>query len=564
MYGALETIGTFFHADSVRFWQRRQSDGEYECSHIWSKEGKKTEPEEDRAVVSNWLILGKWEQQTSLENPEAVLCDSYEMYQRMKYRGIRNQRWFRIREQGRETGCIEIDNITGSFRNKTFLETFSGLLGSELKKRSLIQGALYSDKYDDLTNLLSRSSYEEYINTYSADIPDTVGAVLANINDLKGINSMRGFQNGNYLIRQFADILKDIFGGEGIFRLNGDEFLVLLHNIGRRELEEMVTRLEERIVNEGSFSVAIGYSWDDVEKDISVLTEQATRVMTVNKKRYYDSIPNSADQERRKMLSDLISALDNREFEVFLQPKVELADNKVTGAEALIRYHHKELGLLSPSQFIDILEKNNLIRYIDLFVFEEVCRQLEKWNNQGGFVPVVSLNFSRLTLLERDILSTMESIVLRYAVSKKQIEIEITESFANMGKSVLYQAACDLYNAGFAISLDDFGTKYTSLSILADLDFSMLKLDKSLVGEIGNQLSYQLILKNIIYMCKDLGINVIAEGVETVAQEQVLRSLECQMGQGYLYGKPMPIDEFERIHLHNGAGSPSLELGGVV
>lgn len=244
------------------------------------------------------------------------------------------------------------------------------------------------------------------------------------------------------------------------------------------------------------------------------------------------------------MLSELISSLENREFEVYLQPKVELAHGNVIGAEALIRYRHKELGIIGPDKFIDTLERNNLIRYIDLFVFEEVCRLLSQWRHAGLMTPIISLNFSRLTLLERDILSTMEKIISRYDIPRKFIEIEITESMANIGKSILYQVAGELYDAGFNISLDDFGTKYTNLSILADIDFSMLKLDKSLIETLVDQNNNQIILKNIIYMCKDLGIDVIAEGVETQDQAQVLQDLKCKLGQGYLFGKPMPIQVF--------------------
>lgn len=206
-------------------------------------------------------------------------------------------------------------------------------------------------------------------------------------------------------------------------------------------------------------------------------------------------------------------------------------------------------GIVLPNQFIDLLERNNLIRYIDLFVLEEVCRQLECWKRAGLFLPVVSLNFSRLTLLERDIVSSVESIVSRYDIAKEHLEIEITESVADIGKNILCQTARDLYDAGYAISLDDFGTKYTNLSMLADVDFGVLKLDKSLVGALGSRTNYQAILKNLIRMCQDLVIEVVAEGVETHEQEAILRDLECKLGQGYLYGKPMPASEFERAYL---------------
>lgn len=544
MQSALETIGSFFRADAVRLWRRDETDNTYRCAARWHRDENDTNKDDGQMEVSTWLGERTLEQSVTLESQEAMLCHSYDMYELMKRNAVRNQRWIKLDETDEGQGCIEIDNVSSNFQNVAFMESFSVFFVSELRKRRLIENALYANQYDDLTNLLSRKSFEETVASYDHDRATCVGVVMANFDDLKGINSAQGFSTGNYMIGQLADMLREAFGEELVFRLNGDEFLVIAVDVGLTLLEEKIGRFEEMIRDRGDFTVSIGYSWDNVEKDVSVLIEQATQTMKINKKRHYDSAPVSGHNERRKMLNGLLNALENREFEVFMQPKVELLHNKVIGAEALVRYRDKERGLIQPSQFIELLEKNNLIRFVDLFVFEEVCKQLEMWKAQGANLPVVSLNFSRLTLLEKDILASMEAIIARYDAPKKHVEIEITESVADMGKSVLYQAAYDLYQAGFAISLDDFGTKYTNLSILADIDFSMLKLDKSLVGSLGSQPSHQLILKNIIYMCKDLGIGVIAEGVETKRQEQILRDMQCQMGQGYLYGKPIPTDEF--------------------
>ncbi len=549
MHNAMETIGCFFRADMVRLWRRQDAGSEYACVCRWNRDGSEANTHSGVKEVNAWLDGRNLEQPVTLESPEAMLCHSYDMYELMKSEGIKNQRWVGLESTDGEQACIEIDNISSNFQNVAFMESFSVFFVNELRKRQLIENALYASRYDDLTNLLSRKSFENAVVDYDHDCVACVGVVMANFDNLKGINSAQGFVTGNYLIGQFADMLRDIFGEGKIFRMNGDEFMVIAEDMGLALLEEKVGQLEEMIRARDAFTVSVGYSWDNVEKDLSVLIEQATQTMKINKKRHYDSVPNSDNTERGRMLKGLLEALENHEFEVFMQPKVELLHNEVIGAEALVRYRHKEKGLIPPSQFIDLLEKNNLIRFVDLFVFEEVCRQLAMWKEQGAALPVVSLNFSRLTLLERDLLTSMEAIIARYDIPRKFVEIEITESVADMGKSVIYQAAYDLYQAGFAISLDDFGTKYTNLSILADIDFSMLKLDKSLVGALGDEASYQLILKNIIFMCKDLGIDVIAEGVETKVQEQILRDMQCQMGQGYLYGKPVPTEEFFKKYI---------------
>lgn len=553
MESALESIGSFFRADAVHFLQYQHSASEYTCTYRWVQKQKNRRITENPRAVDEWLESHSWEQSIMMESPEAMLGYSYEMYQHMKLNGIKNQRWMRIKENDEVLGFLCIENISSNFQNVAFLESFAVFVASELKKRGLVESVLYAERHDDLTNLLSRKSFEKYMLEYRPDQIVCVGVVLANFNNLKGINSSSGFQTGNYFICQFADMLRIVFDTECIFRLNGDEFLVILPEISRTRMEDRISKLEQRVAENGTFTVSIGHSWDDVENDLDILLEQATQAMKVNKKRHYDAEPDYANAERRRMLNDLVASIESKEFEVFLQPKVELECGKVMGAEALIRYHHKDLGYFQPAQFIDILERNNLIRYIDLFVFEEVCRQLEDWKLKGWPLPIISVNFSRLTLLERDILSHMESIADRYRVSKNYVEIEITESIASMGKSILYQAMRDIYEAGFAISLDDFGTKYTNLAILADINFNILKVDKSLVGELSQHGNQQLIMKNIISMCKDLGIDVLAEGIETKEQERILRQLHCHLGQGYLYGKPMPIADFAKLYVLPGA-----------
>lgn len=552
MESALETIGYFFRASSASFWKYEEEKGAYDCAYTWTKsEQNEALMNKGKYEVNIWLQGKKWEQPVILENPEAMLCYSYDMYQFMKQNNIRNQRWIQVKDEEHELGCIAVSNISSNFQNIAFLESFSVFITNEIKKRSMMEGMVYASNHDDLTNLLSRRSFEDYLLNYRPDQVSCIGVMVANFNNLKEINSSMGFRTGNYYIKQFADMLKEIFHVKHIYRLNGDEFLVIVTNIERVLLEEKICKLEKLMQENGNYTVSIGYSWDNVENDLALLIEQSTQAMKVNKKRHYDSSSISIDTQRRKMLSGLVASIENGEFEVFLQPKVELEHNNIIGAEALIRYRHEKLGLIAPGQFIDILEKNNLIRYVDLYVFEEVCKLLENWRKNGSFTPAVSLNFSRLTLLERNILATMETIISQYDVPKKLIEIEITESVSNMGKSILYQAACDIYHAGFAISLDDFGTKYTNLSILADIDFSMLKLDKSLIGSLGEQLNHQIILKNVISMCKELGISVIAEGIETKEQEEILRKMECKLGQGYLYGKPMPIKEFNQKFIYH-------------
>lgn len=553
MRSGLETVGSFFRADAVRLWECRGPAEGYRCAHMWHKlrSGSGLFPsEEDRRIVNAWLRGREWGRPIMIEHREAMLCYSFDMYQSMKRNGINNQRWLQLRDGEVELGCLSIENISSNFQNTAFLESFSGFLVDEWKKRRLMESILYAGSHDALTGLYSRGNYEKYLHEYDANAVSSLGVMTANLNNLKGINTTRGFQTGDHYIKKFASILRDVFLDQGlVFRINGDEFVALVVDMSLETWDVKVAEVVSRVAEFGHFSAAVGAAWDNAEKDMDRLLEQAGQSMKVEKRRYYDSGRGGVDSERQAVLHELLESLEKREFEIFLQPKMDLRNRTLTGAEALIRYRDKDAGLVPPARFIPALEKNSLIRYVDLFVFEEVCRLQEKWKEQGLAFPVISLNFSRLTLLERDIVSSMETIMARYDVSRRNMEVEITESLADMGNGLLYQATGNLYNAGFAISLDDFGTKYTNLSVLSDIDFHVLKLDKSLIDSLCLQERKRIILKNVIRMCRDMRIEVIAEGVENREQEHLLRELGCRLGQGFLYGRPMPVAEFEAKYL---------------
>lgn len=545
---SLEAIGSFFGADTVRFWQRPSEKDSYHCTYQWEKQPSTMEPAYEKEV-NNWIESVAWDRPINLESPEAMMCHSYDMYQHMTNNNIRNQRWLRLRNEAGNLGYLSIEDISSNFQNVAFLESFSVFIATEFTRRSFVEKTLHNAHYDELTDLLCRRSFEEFMRSYDSESVSCIGVVVANFDNLKKINETRGLETGNIFIRQFADLFRESLGECALYRLNGDELLAIALDTKQSHLNRATKNLEKAIKENGSFTASIGCAWDEIENDLPLLIQQATQAMQTNKKKHHDSSNDHEDTAHRQMLSELMSCIDGGDYKVFLQPKVNLESKAVIGAEALIRFQDETGGIVAPGKFIDILERNDLIRYIDLFVLEDVCRMLEDWKRRAMPLPIISLNFSRFTLLERDIVSSVEAIVGRYDVSKNNLEIEITESAVVIGKSILYQAARDLYQAGYSISLDDFGTKYTNLSILADIDFNVLKIDRSLVNALGVQANYRTILGNVISMCDDLNIEVIAEGVETLEQESILRSLNCRFGQGYLYGKPMPISKFEECCL---------------
>ena len=241
--------------------------------------------------------------------------------------------------------------------------------------------------------------------------------------------------------------------------------------------------------------------------------------------------------------ADIRRAAEHGELKVFLQPKYEITTGHVIGAEALVRWEHPERGMLTPNKFVPTCEENGFICEIDFFVLEEVCRKMREWKEEGKKLVKVSTNFSRRHLEEVDFVDRLIRTVERYGLKPSDLEIELTESLAYDEMGTLLSVMRQIKEAGFGLSMDDFGSGYSSLSLLREMPVDVLKLDKGFLDGCHEGASAnrdKRIVYHIISMAKDLNISVLAEGVETLQQMEFLKASHCDMIQGYYYAKPMP------------------------
>lgn len=223
---------------------------------------------------------------------------------------------------------------------------------------------------------------------------------------------------------------------------------------------------------------------------------------------------------------------------------------KVYGAEALVRRQDATGKLIMPSRFIPLLEEENIIRHIDLFVLENVCRLLSEWKNKGYELIPVSVNLSRITLMEDGIVETLVAICDRYGVSHALIDIEVTESISKMETSTLISLSKAIKSAGFTLSLDDFGSQYSDFAILTLVDFDMIKIDKQLIDQIVNNEKSRILLKHSINICREMNaVSSLAEGIESEKQHLLLKEFNCNYGQGYYYGRPVDVETFEKTFM---------------
>jgi EAL domain-containing protein (putative c-di-GMP-specific phosphodiesterase class I) len=205
--------------------------------------------------------------------------------------------------------------------------------------------------------------------------------------------------------------------------------------------------------------------------------------------------------------------------------------------------------MIPPYKFIPLLEREKIISYIDFFVFEEVCKLLNTWSNEGTKKMVVSLNFSRISLMESDFVERIENIAKKYNIDKDCLELEVTETSETLDRVRMIEVMNQLKAKGFRISLDDFGCEYSSMDMLLAFDIDVIKIDKSLIDELTISNKNKIIVRHICQMGSDMGIETIAEGVETIDQYNLLKGIGCENIQGYLFGKPMPVSDFEEKYL---------------
>ena len=251
-------------------------------------------------------------------------------------------------------------------------------------------------------------------------------------------------------------------------------------------------------------------------------------------------------KKEQELTSMLDRSLENGEFQVFLQPKIQLENRKLGGAEALVRWSHPERGMIPPSEFIPVFEKSEAICLLDRYVYEEVCRTMAAWQKAGDTLCPVSFNLSRMHFRNPDFLDFFAEVKENYQIPDGMLEFELTESifFESSQMEAVKQAIGRMHEKGFLCSLDDFGFGYSSLAMLREFDVDTIKLDRMFFLDIENKKA-QCVISSFIGLADQLEIGVVAEGIETEEQLDYLYRAGCGMVQGYLFSRPLPVPEFE-------------------
>lgn len=549
---ALKELGSYYNGDRVYVIELEQKEQEVRSIYEWKKEDVISIRDTGSILLTPDRVSGQMHsrlrQLRYCGSIEALKQRDPAVYTALKKIGIQSYFLATLDEKNFSVGYIGIDNPRRNTDDITVINTLRYVFANELTKRRLQDKQQFLSYHDGLTGVLNRNSYKEYSENLSEEGLISMGILSLDINGLKEINRTHGNACGDDLVRSIARALEEEFPFSRVYRFTGDEFLVVCENISYDSFRLRLRKLKER--SREICSVSIGSAWSDADIHLETLMRNADEQRMIAKQSYYDGHASDSRRWNGETQRDLLEKLDQNLFCIYLQPKVDARDNRLYGAEALVRYHHPEEGLIPPMKFIPPLENAGLIHYIDFFVLEQVCKTLQKWQADGVSLIPVSLNFSRSTLLVDDLVARMDAIVDRHGIDRQYIEIEITESLGEVESSTIARIGEQVRQAGYPIALDDFGAKYSNISFLSVLRFRHLKLDKVLVNNLITNESARLIVKNIMNLCRELEINVIAEGVESEEQLEILKGLQCRYIQGYYFDKPLPVPRFEERYLN--------------
>ena len=467
-----------------------------------------------------------------------------------------------------QPGQRQIPMLPGNEKNELglWINTANGLLSSIDRNAQLRRQAEHDlqriAQYDFLTGLPNRQLLQEQLNKIletAQEDQHKVAVLCLGLDDFKGINEQFSYQIGDTLLLALCDRLQNLSVSTGVFaRLGGDQFAMVRSHINQpyeaAELAQtLLDELETPFVVDGQeirLRATVGITLfpedgDDAEK----LLQKAEQTMTLAKHRsrnryqFYIASLDTEMRKRRELEKDLREALSRNEFHLVYQPQIDYNTLAVVGTEALLRWNHPQHGFVSPDLFIPLAEQNGTIIPIGEWILDQACKQLRELHDQGFDHLRMAVNLSTVQLHHAQLPRLINNLMQMYRLPPRSLELEVTETGLMEDISTAAQHLLSLRRSGALIAIDDFGTGYSSLSYLKSLPLDKIKIDKSFVRDLKIDEDDATIVRAIIQLAQSLGMQVIAEGVETKEQEAYIIAQGCDEGQGYLYSKPLPTVE---------------------
>ena len=419
---------------------------------------------------------------------------------------------------------------------------------------------IQTTEHDPLTGLYNQAFFFQYAEQFDHHHPGlSMDAAIVDIMHFHLLNELYGRETGNDLLKKLAvETLAFAREANGLVcRKEADTFLLYCPHLV--SFEPLVERLEKALCDPKirmPVQVRIGV-YSEADQTISVpsrfdrakLALDTVRASFLSKISFYDSEMHRQALLSQQLINEMENALEQKQFQVYYQPKYSILGEKpvLSSAEALIRWHHPELGMISPGVFIPLFENNGLISKLDHFVWKKAAAQIRRWRDQFGITLPVSVNISRVDLFDPGLIPLLRGLVKENGLTPSDLLLEITESAYTENSSQIIQIVEELRSLGFRIEMDDFGAGYSSLNMLSEMPTDIIKLDMGFIRNVFRNEKNLHILKMMIGIKNFLAVPIVAEGVETKEQYDLLRELGCDIVQGYYFSPPLPPEKLEPL-----------------
>lgn len=442
---------------------------------------------------------------------------------------------------GKLHGFLGIDNPRSHMDALTLLTQLTYIIANELQKRLLTEALTKKSYQDPLTGLNNRLAYDEMLDHLRGkEFP--VGVGFLDINGLKWINDTLGHDMGNKVIQKICTILNEHIEQQYIYRISGDEFVMIWPDVDYKVFMSAAKKLEAALFAEKNIA-SFGFVWGK-EEDTGIAVRKAEKAMRTAKNKFYAANAELEDS-RPGYLDALLQEFRDSTFIPYLQPLYSIQYNRVYGAEVLVRKIDPHGNIHTPVEFISIMECEHMISMVDFTMLRQACELIQKWKPVWPDI-VLNVNFSRNTLMEPDFLERIDQILSETGADPAQLILEITESSQNIQLESLCSLLDEVKQRGISLAIDDFGTEAACLEMLYLPQISVAKIDKSLIDKAEHIDREQLVIRHLIDLCHDLNMRCVAEGIETDSQIELLKKLGCDKLQGYKIGKPMLPEDFLR------------------
>lgn len=442
---------------------------------------------------------------------------------------------------GKLHGFLGIDNPRSHMDALTLLTQLTYIIANELQKRLLTEALTKKSYQDPLTGLNNRLAYDEMLDHLRGkEFP--VGVGFLDINGLKWINDTLGHDMGNKVIQKICTILNEHIEQQYIYRISGDEFVMIWPDVDYKVFMSAAKKLEAALFAEKNIA-SFGFVWGK-EEDTGIAVRKAEKAMQTAKNKFYAANAELKDS-RPGYLDALLQEFRDSTFIPYLQPLYSIQYNRVYGAEVLVRKIDPHGNIHTPVEFISIMECEHMISMVDFTMLRQACELIQKWKPVWPDI-VLNVNFSRNTLMEPDFLERIDQILSETGADPAQLIFEITESSQNIQLESLCSLLDEVKQRGISLAIDDLGTEAACLEMLYLPQISVAKIDKSLIDKAEHIDREQIVIRHLVDLCHDLNMRCVAEGIETDSQIELLKKLGCDKLQGYKIGKPMLSEDFLR------------------